>query len=182
MHGATGAEWEIWRVLNPLGEQTGRVGALDRLRSGLGGRQGCVRREAPGADSRVQPDRTTGSDEGIFIRTRLLRSARTMRRAACTPRPSRASPCLPITRPNSFTSTHFRPPNPARLASWARSRRRRPGERDGGRTLVAHSSARLHGPPQSPRTTDRHSRQVEAWHRGACGAAPASLNSMRRSR
>ena len=46
MHGATGAEWEIWRILNPLGEQTGRVGALDRLRSGLGGRQGGVRREA----------------------------------------------------------------------------------------------------------------------------------------
>ena len=56
MHGATGAEWEIWRVGYPLGEQTGRVGALDRLRSGLGGRQGCVRREAPAADSRVQPD------------------------------------------------------------------------------------------------------------------------------
>ena len=47
MHGTTGAEWEIWRVLYPLGEQTGRVGALDRLRSGLGGRQGCVQREAP---------------------------------------------------------------------------------------------------------------------------------------
>ena len=31
MHGATGAEWEIWRVGYPLGEQTGRVGALDRL-------------------------------------------------------------------------------------------------------------------------------------------------------
>ena len=42
MHGATGAEWEIWRILNPLGEQAGRMGALDRLRSGLGGRQGCV--------------------------------------------------------------------------------------------------------------------------------------------
>ena len=53
MHGATGAEWEIWRVRYPLGEQTGRVGALDRLRSGLGGRQGCVRRATPGADSRV---------------------------------------------------------------------------------------------------------------------------------
>ena len=53
MHGATGAEWEIWRVGYPLGEQTGRVGALDRLRSGLGGRQGCVRRTTPGADSRV---------------------------------------------------------------------------------------------------------------------------------
>jgi hypothetical protein len=47
VHGATGAEWETWRVGYPLGEQTGRVGALDRLRSGLGGRQGCVRREAP---------------------------------------------------------------------------------------------------------------------------------------
>ena len=63
MHGATGAEWEIWRILNPLGEQTGRLGALDRLRSGLGGRQGCVRREAPGADSslRCQTDNTVTS-------------------------------------------------------------------------------------------------------------------------
>ena len=51
MHGATGAEWEIWRVGYPLGEQTGRVGALDRLRSGLGGRQGCVRRTTSAADS-----------------------------------------------------------------------------------------------------------------------------------
>ena len=44
MHGATGAEWEIWRVRYPLGEQTGRVGALDRLRSGLrlGGRHRAV--------------------------------------------------------------------------------------------------------------------------------------------
>ena len=56
VHGATGAEWEILRIPNPLGEQTGRVGALDRLRSGLGGRQGCVRREAPAADSRVRSD------------------------------------------------------------------------------------------------------------------------------
>ena len=56
VHGATGAEWETWRVEYPLGEQTGRVGALDRLRSGLGGRQGCVRREAPAADSSLQPD------------------------------------------------------------------------------------------------------------------------------
>ena len=56
VHGATGAEWEIWRVLYPLGEQTGRVGALDRLRSGLGGRQGCVRREAPAADSSLPSD------------------------------------------------------------------------------------------------------------------------------
>ena len=36
MHGATGAEWETWRVGYPLGEQAGRMGALDRLRSGLG--------------------------------------------------------------------------------------------------------------------------------------------------
>ena len=56
MHGATGAEWEIWRVGYPLGEQSGRMAALDRLRSGLGGRQGCVRREAPAADSRVRSD------------------------------------------------------------------------------------------------------------------------------
>ena len=56
MHGATGAEWEIWRVRYPLGEQTGRVGALDRLRSGLGGRQGCVRRATPGADSSLRSD------------------------------------------------------------------------------------------------------------------------------
>ena len=79
MHGATGAEWEIWRVRYPLGEQTGRVGALDRLRSGLGGRQGCVRREACHLEqtqgyalTATEDQRTTGSDEGIFIRTRLI--------------------------------------------------------------------------------------------------------------
>ena len=52
MHGATGAEWEIWRVGYPLGEQTGRVGALDRLRSGLGGRQGLCTR---GTCGRLKP-------------------------------------------------------------------------------------------------------------------------------
>eukprot|EP00964_Phaeocystis_antarctica_P094103 scaffold60854_cov50-Phaeocystis_antarctica.AAC.2 len=32
------------------------MGALGRLRSGLGGRQGCARREAPAAGSSLQPD------------------------------------------------------------------------------------------------------------------------------
>ena len=39
--------WDIWRVGNQHGTCTRRMAALDRLRSGLGGRQGCVRREAP---------------------------------------------------------------------------------------------------------------------------------------
>ena len=51
------------------------MGALGRLLSGLGTRQGCGRREALGAGSTLHGysslrPRTPGADEGIFIATR----------------------------------------------------------------------------------------------------------------
>ena len=55
-HGATGTEWEIWRVGNPHGTCTRQMGALDRLDRGLGRRQGPVRRGSPGARSTLRPD------------------------------------------------------------------------------------------------------------------------------
>eukprot|EP00964_Phaeocystis_antarctica_P109330 scaffold73816_cov45-Phaeocystis_antarctica.AAC.1 len=56
VHGAMGPEGTNWRVVKQVSGHTGRVDALDRLHSGLGGRQGCARREAPGAGSSLQPD------------------------------------------------------------------------------------------------------------------------------
>ena len=55
-HGATGTEWEIWRVGNPYGTCTRQMGALDRLDKGQGRRQGPVRRGAPAARSTLRPD------------------------------------------------------------------------------------------------------------------------------
>ena len=83
MHGATGAEWEIWRGGYPLGEQTGRVGALDRLRSGLGGRQGCVRRGCPRARPRSAAARRALTRGGRLIKASFApsRPAHTRRRS-----------------------------------------------------------------------------------------------------
>ena len=55
-HGAMGTQGSNWRVGNPHGGQTRRAGALDRLVNGLGGGQGHVRQEAPGAGSRAHAD------------------------------------------------------------------------------------------------------------------------------
>jgi hypothetical protein len=55
VHGATGTDGTIRRVVNPLGEQTGRVGALYRLDRGQGCREDSVRREAPRTWSTLNP-------------------------------------------------------------------------------------------------------------------------------
>ena len=56
VHGATGTEWGIWRVVNPHGTCTRQMGALDRLDWGQGRRQGPVRLGAPAARSTLRPD------------------------------------------------------------------------------------------------------------------------------
>ena len=70
-----GSAGTIWRVGDPHGEWTRRNGALDRLVMGRSGRQAYVRREAPAAGAHAGLDcdsERPGSDEGIFIRTRLV--------------------------------------------------------------------------------------------------------------